>query len=355
MTRLASSLAAAALLALAPTARAGDPVWQFKPGKTFTYECSSEFHYIQFTPRTEALTAGSSAPRGTAGPQVRPGGRSNADPTRPEGGTTTEDPQWETVVLRGTVLAVGDDGTARIEFVVERVSIEVRFDITGVHASWDSSKASRTDLAAFRPYQAMVGHTFRALVGPDGTVKELSSADWPKADQTGTVRNDRNERENMAADAVHAPTPAAVWLEFLFATAPRGGAAWEQTLRIPQEERLSVKADGTEAVGNHLCVKARMKSADKERMIKPEDLKTEGASDVAKFASSMIVAAQKKGTAWFSRAEGALVKLDFEGAAEIGTGTSVTHATMKWGIEMKKQGVVDLKPASTDGPETPSK
>lgn len=352
MTRLASSLAAAALLALAPAAFAGDPIWHFKPGKTFTYECSSEFHYIQFTPRSEALGANSSSPRGTAGPRLRPGGQ---DTTRPEGGTTTEDPQWETVALRGTVLAVGDDGSARIEFVVERVSIEVRFDITGVHASWDSSKSSRTDLAGFRKYQAVVGHTFRALVGADGTVKELSNADWPKGDETGAVRNDRNERENMAADAVHAPTPAAVWLEFLFATAPRGGAAWEQTLKIPQEEQLSVKADGTEAVGNHLCVKARMKSADKERVIKPEALKNESPSDVANFASSMIVAAQKKGTAWFSRAEGVLVKLDFEGAAEVGTGTSVTHATMKWGIELKKQGAIDLKPASADGPETPSK
>lgn len=352
MKHLFSGLAVAAVLALAPAAFAGDPVWHFKPGKTFTYELTSEFHYIQFTPRPESsgMTANRPGQPGSlTGPTAPNGGAG------PEGGTTTEDPQWETVVLKGTVLNVGDDGSARIEFVVERVAIEVRFDITGIHAKWDSAKSPKTELAGFRKYQAVLGHTFRAIIGPDGTVKELSNADWPKADEKDVARGKKHERENDAADAVHAPTTAAVWLGLLFSTAPRDGATWEQTLSLPQEEKLTVKADGTEAVGKHLCVKSRMKSTDKERGLKPSDVKTEGRGDVAAFASAMIVAAQKKGMSWFSRAEGVLVKLEFEGSAEYGSGTAVTHATMKWGADLKGQGTVELKPGTPDAPETPTK
>ncbi|KAF0244251.1 MAG: hypothetical protein FD180_2679 [Planctomycetota bacterium] len=342
MKPFVSSLAVAALLVLAPAAFAGDPVWHFKPGKTFTYECTSEFHYIQFTPGTGATLQGGAQTNGLSAPGNNGGGTT--------GGTTTEDPQWETVVLRGTVLSVGDDGSARIEFLVERVSIEVRFDITGVHAKWDSAKSPKTELAGFRKYQAVAGHTFRAIIGPDGSVKEVSNGDWPKADEAGAVRNDKNDRENQAADAVHVPTAPSVWLNLVFSTAPRDGAAWEQTLKLPEEEKLSVKSDGTEAIGKHLCAKSRMKSADKERAVKAGDVKVEGARDVAKIASAMIVAAQKKGMSWFSRADGVLVKLDFEGSAELGAVGGTTHATMKWGVDLKGQGVTEMKPAEPDAP-----
>jgi hypothetical protein len=317
-------------VALAPTACAGDPAWQFKPGQTFTYECTSEFHYVM-SAATQALAGN---------------GQSL------EMGTTTEDPQWEAVTLKATVLNVGDDGSARIQFEVVGVRIETRFDSSGDHAVWDSSKDKETDLVGYKQYQAILGHKFSAIIGPDGKTREIKMGEWPRIDTTGMKPNRKNEREERAAGATHRPTPTHAWLDLMFHTAPSDKAEFERTLRMPQDEKLAFRNDGSETVGKYACAKMAFRSPDKERGVKPEDLKGKG-GDVQDVAMALVEATQKKGTVWFSRKAGCLVKVEMEGATEMGSGGSIIRTHFKWGVELKDRGFTELTPGGNG--DTPTK
>ncbi len=331
--RFKTSVALAALLGV--PAFAGDPVWQFKPGNTYTWDCSTEFHYLQ------------------QGMTVAMGGNGRGGQ---EGGTTTEDPQWETVTLRATVLAVGDDGAGRLEFTVQAVHIETRFDSSGDHADWDSSKAKETDIVAFKRYQAIVGHKFSAIVNADGTLREVKNSEWPAIDTTGMKPAKKNEREEKAAGATHDPTSASVWLNLIFGTTPENKGEWTRTLKLPEDEKLSCKADNTEQVGKFLCSKSRVRSSDKERAVKPEDVLVKGGSGgggVGDYAIALCKAAQKKGTIWFSKQAGCLVKVEMEGATELAEAGQTTRTHFKWGVELKEKGVTELLPGAGNTPSNP--
>ncbi|NUN49021.1 MAG: hypothetical protein HUU15_09360 [Candidatus Brocadiae bacterium] len=328
MRKFVSAAVVFASLVFASSAFAGEPAWRFRPGQTFTYECSTEFHYVQFT-------------RTVAGQGLTTG----------ETTTTTEDPQWENVTFKVTVLNVGDDGAARMEFIVESVHIETRFDSSGDHADWDSKKSRETDIIGYKQYQAILGHKFEAVIAADGAIRELKNAAWPVLDVSGMKETKKNERAERAAKATHPPTPISAWLNLVFSSAPEAGGAWKRTLSIPQEEQLDARADGTETIGKYPCAKSKLKSAEKERGLKPGDVKAPANADVAKVAEAMIQAVQKKGDVWFSRQHGCLVKMELEAAAEqSGAGRSTTHATMKWGVELKSRGFTELTPGGTGEP-----
>lgn len=332
--KLAAPVALAALL-LAPPAWAGDGPWQFKPGNTYTWDCTTEFHYLQ-QGMTTAL-----AGNGRGGQ---------------EGGTTTEDPQWETVTLKAVVLAVGDDGAGRLEFTVEAVHIKTRFDSSGDNAEWDSRRSNETDILAFKRYQALRGHRFTAVINPDGTLREVRKAEWPTIDTAGMKPARKNEREERAAGATHDPTDPHVWLNLIFGTTPEARAEWTRTLKLPEDEKLACKSDNTEQVGKYLCARSKLKSSDKERAVKPEDVIVKGGSGgggVGDYAIALCKAAQKKGTAWFSRQAGCMVKVEIEGATEQGDATQVTRTHFKWGVELKEKGFTELTPGMGQTPSDP--
>jgi len=321
-----------ALLALAAApAFAGDPAWHFKPGQTYTYECRSEFHYVS-QPRTVAQ-----AGRGTNG----------------EGGTTTEDPQWETLVLKGTVLSIGDDGAAKIEFRVESVRVETRFDSSGDHAEWDSTKDKETDIVGYKRYQAIVGCKFTAIINGDGSIRELKDADWPKVDTSSAKPEEKNKREERAAGATHDPTPISAWLNLIFCATPTGEAVSKRTLKIPQEENLDLKANGSETVNKFACEKTKMVSSDKERGVAPKDLEIRQGNGVQEIAAALVRACQKKGESWFSRAAGCMVKVELEGATEQSSARDIIRTCFKWDISLKDRGTVDLSPGAGNTPTNP--
>jgi hypothetical protein len=331
--RIKASLALAAVLLAAP-AYAGDGPWQFRPGSTFTWECTTEFHYLQ-----QGLTRAMGGNGQTIG-----------------GGTTTGDPQWETVTLKATVLAVGDDGAGRLEFEIAAVHIETRFDQSGEHADWDSSKDKETDLVGFKRYQAIVGHKFTAIVNTDGTFREMSGTEFPVVKTAGMTPLKKNEREEKAAGATHDPTDVHVWLGLIFGTAPQASEEYDIKLHLPNDELFSLKSDRTEQVNKHLCSKAAIKSSDKERGVKVEDLIQKagaGGTSLGDFAIALCRAAQKKGTVWFSRKEGCLVQLEMEGATEFGDGRTVTRTHFKWGVELKEKGTTQLSPGAGNTPSNP--
>lgn len=322
MRALAFAALAATVLAVPAAA---DPVWRFKPGQTYTYDCSTEWHYVN--------RAASMAGNGESS------------------GTTTEDPQWETVTLNATVVAVGDDGSARINFVVQAVKIETRFDSSGVHAEWDSTKNKATDIVGFKRYEAIVGHKFQAVIGADGSVKEIKNGSWPRENTEGLKALKKNEREEIAAAATHDPTPVEAWLNLVFATAPATGGEWQRTLKMPAEEKLGVKANGRESVGkHHSCFKSKWESIGKNRAVKPADLKLDGPSDVADIALALVNACEKKGDTWFSTELGCTVKVELEGATEHSSGRETLITSMKWGVELKGRGTTELTPGSGETP-----
>jgi len=332
--RFMSSLALAAALLGVP-AYAGDGPWQFKPGTTFTWECKTEFHYLQ-QGMTQAMGGNGGLTEG--------------------GTTTTEDPQWETVTLKATVLAVGDDGAGRLEFCIEAVHIETRFDSSGIHADWDSTKDKETDIVGFKRYQAIVGHKFTAIVNTDGTLRELKGSELPTIDTAGMKPTKKNERDEKAAAATHDPTDLHVWLNLIFGTTPEGKAEYVKTLQLPQDEKLSWKSDNTEQVGKYLCSKAKVKSTDKERAVKPEDVLVKGGSGgggLGDYAIALCTAAQKKGTIWFCKKEGCLVKVEMEGATELAAAGAMTRTHFKWGVELKEKGATQLTPGAGNTPSNP--
>lgn len=328
--RFISTVALAALLA-AP-AFAGEPSWPFHPGQTYTWECTTEFHYLQ-----QGMT------RAVAG-----NGR-----TTQGGGTTTEDPQWETVTLKATVVAVGDDGAARLQFEVAGVDIKTRFDSSGDNGEWDSSKGKTTDIIGFKRYEAILGHKFSVVVNADGSLREAKDTEWPRIDTTSMKPLKKNEREEKAAGATHDPTDVHVWLNLIFGTTPTAAAEWKKTLALPEDEKLLCKADGTETIGKYLCVKTKLKSEDKERAVKPEDIVVKGGSGgggVGDYAIALCKAAQKKGTVWFSRQAGCTVKVEVEGATELADAGFMTRTHFKWGVELKERGATELTPGSGNQP-----
>lgn len=319
---------ALAALTMAVPASAGDACWQFKPGQTFTYELKSEFHYI-------------SRPMTTANRGFGEGG-----------GTTTEDPQWEEIVLEAQVVAVGDDGAARINFTIARVRVETRFDSSGDHAEWDSTESKTTDIIGYKRYEAILGHTFQAVIGADGAVREVKNGKYTRPETIGMKPLKKNEREEKAATATHNPTEAEAWLNLIFGMTPETKAAWERKIMIPGEEVLSVMANGTETVGKYAaCAKSKMESKEKNRGVTEKELELNGPSDLQRVAAAMVKASEKKGESWFSRKAGCLVKAELEGATEMSSAGQVIRTHIKWDVLLKERGFRELTPGDGNTPD----
>jgi len=395
MNRLLPALAIAS--ALAQTACAGEPTWKFRPGQTFSWECRSEFHFAQFQllrPSSPADPPPGEMVRNAPPPppltqeeldrlwaeqdariardwteqeklqldrirrrELRDAIATENDPVRraaleallkKEGYITTReiralhvDPQWETVTLQALVTAIGDDGAARIAFTVQAVRIETRFDDSGAHAIWDSAKSPTTELAGFKRYEAVLGHRFEAVIGADGEIRELAGADWPAAAPARTAKVD--EREALAANVTHAPTPARAWLDMIFTLTPSGEDAWERSVEIPDAEILSLRADSPEQVAGYNCVRAKAKSRDRKHIVA-----VPRGSDVGDIALRMCRETAKTGHSWFSPKSGCMVKAELKASTESG-GTSIIFGDFEMTIELKDRGFTELHPSPSTG------
>lgn len=347
-----ATLATAALAAaLASTACAGDPDWSFKPGQTWTWECKTEFHYVAM-PLTTIVD----------GQVVRRGGGFNGGGggTGAQSSGRSSDPQWEGIVLRGTVLNVNKEGTARIEFFVESVSIETRFDSNGDHAQWDSKTSPTTDLVAYKPFEAMVGFRFEATIAADGGLRELKNADWPPADPARPVAG--KEREERAASATHAPTPAEAWLNLIFASSPdRASGKYRKTIRIPQEQNVEARYDGKEQVGRISCVRTKLKMNPAPRRAETtiEVRNTRVARTLESVSLDLITGGEKRGHNWFSRDHACMIKVDLYSQTSINMAGTLVTAAFKWDIALKSTGTAgpacgpELPPDGLDNPWEP--
>lgn len=372
-------LVAALVLAGVLPAVAEPPTWKFKPGQTMTYECRSTFHFSTFQlvksepPKDappESDTVGYAnwldrqyreAIRKRLEVETDPGRRaamqalldSNVLITSREFRAAGLDPQWETVTLIAFVKAVGDDGSARLEFTVDGVRIETRFDDTGAQSVWDSKDKTAARFEGHRAYQAMVGHRFEAIVAADGSIREVAGEAWPAPAGLIPEVGRKERREASAANATHAPTPARVWMEMLFTITPTGGDQWERTVRMPEAEVLSLRADSPEVAGGQKCVRAKARSRDREHAM--DGAKLAFQMKDGDLAMRMCVEAQKLGHSWFSPVLGCLVKSEMKSSSEV-KGDRLIVGDFVLEVELKNRGVRDLTPATEESaPPSPTK
>ncbi len=157
MRRLAALALAAA--ALAPLARAGDPVtlaWKLEKGTVLRYRFSTEQVSVQ-----------------------------RSVPPDPAGGEGVQTKQIETIEYRLTVLDRDPaSGAARIVCRYEHVAVELEQMMLG-RIKWDSKK--REDLArgsepAVRPYARLLGQEFSFLLAPSGAVSDVRGHDKVRAE-----------------------------------------------------------------------------------------------------------------------------------------------------------------------------
>lgn len=383
---MAARSAALALLAVLALPAAAEPTrWKFRPGQTFTYECRSQFHFATFQlnarnpGQPQRATGEAQDPPGDTGPdpdwekeldrirrlEIRAALQTETDPARraalqalldKQGLITTEDvirvgvdPQWETVTLSLLVLAVGDDGSARVRFTVDAVRVETRFDDDGCHAEWDSRKSKDTPFAGFKPYEAMVGHTFEVVVAADGRIRESAGVAWPAPAAAGEQK-DLPKRQARAANATHLPTPAKTWLAMIFTIMPTGDDQWQRTVELPESEVVSLRADAPELSNGYRCVRSKLRSRDREHAV--DVRKLAGMLD-ADLALRMCRETQKLGQSWFSPVAGCTVKAEVKSSTEAAGGARLVVGDFEMEIEIKDRGLEDLGPAPVT--ETPGR
>lgn len=352
MKPLFRSLALSALLA-AP-AVAGDADWGFKAGQVYTYECKTEFHYVAIP--VMASVDGQMVRRG--------GGFTPSGPSRPgsSGRRGSSDPQWEVVTLRATVLSVNKDGSAVLDFCVENVSIDTRFDDNGDRATWSSKVSPTTDLPGYKQYEAIVGCHFGATIAADGTVLDLDQARWPTAVATPapvttavqrepqTKAEIARAREVNAASAAHAPTPAMAWLSLIFSTSPDRVEKWNRTLKMPFTENLDVSYGGKEPVGKIPCVRSKFRTTKGARVQDAADERDIArAQTLESFSMESLRNAEKKGHNWFSRDYNCTIKAEMDSKADVSIGGTIVSAIFGWEVTLKAIG----KTGPVNGPELP--
>lgn len=353
MKPILGTLAAAVLLS-AP-AVAGDADWAFKPGQVYTYECKTEFHYVA-VPLTQTVD----------GQTVRRGGGFVA-PSPSTGGRRrrgSSDPQWEVVTLRATVLAVNKDGSAVLDFCVESVAIDTRFDDTGDRATWSSKVSPTTDLPGYKKYEAILGCHFGATIAADGTVLDLDRTRWPQAaapaPEPATVAATRREprtaaerlREEQvgAAEAAHDPTSPQAWLSMIFGMSPERAETYQKTLKLPFTEKLDVSYGGKEPVGKVSCVRSKFRTSKEARVQDPADERDLArATTLETFSMDSLRNADKKGHSWFSRDYACLVKSELDSKADVCVSGTIVSAIFRWEVALKGIG----KTGALNGPELP--
>jgi hypothetical protein len=169
-------------------------------------------------------------------------------------------------------------------------------------------------------YAALVGHRFEALVGPDGVIKELKKSEWPK-DRDVAQSPDASLGEKRAAETTRDPTPARLWLDLIFATAPRAQARW--AIRLVPRDAIEVEAapDGRDRAGGMDCARTKFETP-KRREGEREDVPAEK---------------RLKGRSWFSAAAGATVKAEAEGREEAVRYREGAYGKIRWEVELKKK------------------
>ena len=276
-----------AALALAPLdIAAEDPAWRFRPGTVFIWECRAESTFTSVRTFKDGVT------RTVASPSVC------------------------TLTLSATVESVGDDGGARLAFEVTRVEMDALWHDTGARAKWDSRK-DRDVVPGFTRYAAIAGHRFTALVGGDGEIREMKGSEWPAESDLPRKKNASQGEENAAA-TMRDPDPARTWLDLIFATAPRAGAAWSVSLNLPGTETLDASPGGRDRVDGAECAVVKLESPKEGKEAPP-------------------VSKRRHGRAWFSASAGCLVKVELAGVEEAARYKPGSEQQIKWSASLKSR------------------
>ena len=234
-----------------------------------------------------------------------------------------------------------DDGTATVRFTVSRVYVETRMPRTGEHAEWDSDKSKTSPLAGFKRFEGVLNHTFEAVVTKDGKVSDVVAGKWPAAP---AAKKRGSERDETAAELTHDPTPSAVWLSLIFGATPGDADPDTITLTLADDEKIHVHADATEQVGKYPCVKTRLHSTERERVVKPEQIKGDLRTDPMGVALQLIKHTRKRGNVWFSKKSGCMVKVEMEAQTETTTRLDAMTTSWKWSVELKDRSQRELTP-----------
>ncbi|MCE9584982.1 MAG: hypothetical protein K8T20_21025 [Planctomycetes bacterium] len=294
------------LAGLALAATADDTVvrpgpWAFRPGQTYTYEAKTEFAYSNGSYEVDTGCG------------------------KYKGEKTTH--QVETLQLKATVTAVGDDGAARITFEVVSVAVEANDGEGGVKADWDSH-AKGLPQEGYLRWASIAGHKFDAIIAPDGVIRELANPDWPTS---ATKSADRPSMETKASKNHRDPTSKKAWLELIFGTAPQAKLAVTK-MHLPIPEMMEIKPDGAGQCAGDMCSKVKLGTQDK-----PES--------AADFTPPEL---RKRGESWWSPKAGSVVRVELSGAEEAKLYKAGLLGTVKWTIELKERGQVNLTPGKPD-------
>ncbi|NUN49020.1 MAG: hypothetical protein HUU15_09355 [Candidatus Brocadiae bacterium] len=347
-------LSAAVLLALALPAHAEDRVWALEEGRTWTWICTSEFHYNAI-PITATVDGQTVRRGGNGGWSSGSGSGRSSNPGR------SSDPQWETIVLRGTVIGTTPQGNARVEFFVVDAAIEVRFDSNGDHAAWDSRLSRTTDIPGFKKYEAILGARFEAHISPSGAIVAVVDDAWPLPEPIATpapptaaqaarplTKAERaRAREVSAAEAAHDPTAAEAWVNMIFGLTPAAAAKSARDVRLPDYERLEATFGGKEPIGRISCVRTKFKSAETQPADPRPAADLNAANDrivrvaartLEQVSMDMLLAAEKKGHSWFSREHGCMLKSEMDARSTTAMGGTLVTASFLMETSMKSVG-----------------
>jgi hypothetical protein len=294
-------LGAFALGALADDTVARPGPWVFRPGQTYTYEAKTEFVY-----NNGEYTVS------VCGQDYK-------------GEKVTK--QLETLSLKATVTAIGDDGAARITFEVLTVAVEAKDGEAGMDAEW-SSRGKALPPAGYLRWASIAGHKFEAIIAPDGAIRELANPDWPT---TATKAADRPSMETKASKNHRDPTSKTAWLELIFWTAPQAKVR-NSKMHLPIPELMEMKPDGNGQCAGDLCTKVKLGTQDK-----PEN--------AADFTPPEL---RKRGEAWWSPKAGATAKVELTGNEEAKLYKAGLLGVVKWSVELKDRGSVNLTPGKGD-------
>ena len=129
--------------------------------------------------------------------------------------------------------------------------------------------------AGYLRWASMIGHKFDAVIGADGSVRELKDKDWPS---DATKSADVPKGETKASKDHLDPTSKQAWLELIFATAPRE-RAWVNEFHLPIPEKMDFAPDGREAVGAETCARVKFDTHLRRVNIQPEAAPAEPAQN----------------------------------------------------------------------------
>lgn len=299
-------LAAAALADDTAAARPGP--WNFRPGQAYEYTCHTDFAYSNGSyTRTYKNPCGSGNLTETIEKSTK---------------------QSETIDLRATVKAVGDDGAARLTFEVLRAQVDATDGDSGVTVAWDS-RTQKLPPEGYLRWASLVGHKFDAIIGADGAVRELKDPDWP----TDAIKSlNMPKAEIKASKDHHDPAAKKTWLELIFSTAPQQ-KAWVNEFHFPIPEKMDFAPDGRERLDSETC--PRVKFDTQEHPANPAD--------------AMPKERHKRGESWWSGRYVATWKAECRGVDEAKLYKPGLMGTIAWTVQLKNVGVVELpKPVSEE-------